>query len=146
VAVGALGYPEHMEHFYIPDADNSVKLWANALNEVSIILMMAVILALVGSFFERINFSTHHLFSVVHHLCSVSSHSVVYLLQWSFVYGYSVWQWYKCSWMDSMPYVVCKIMSSAYILFVMVEFQMLGQWVKTCNVSTGHSALGVKLE
>ena len=28
------GYPEHSEHFYIPDADSSVKLWANALNEV----------------------------------------------------------------------------------------------------------------
>jgi len=28
------GYPDHSEHFYIPDADSSVKLWANALNEV----------------------------------------------------------------------------------------------------------------
>jgi len=32
-----IGYPEHSEHFYIPDADSSVKLWANALNEVYLI-------------------------------------------------------------------------------------------------------------
>jgi len=32
------GYPEHSEHFYIPDADCSVKLWANALNEVILLL------------------------------------------------------------------------------------------------------------
>jgi len=27
------GYPNHTEHFYIPEADKNIKLWANALNE-----------------------------------------------------------------------------------------------------------------
>ena len=35
--VSCTGYPDHSEHFYIPDADSSVKLWANALNEVMFI-------------------------------------------------------------------------------------------------------------
>lgn len=45
-----VGYPEHIEHFYIPDADASVKLWANALNEVShwlISLLLRVIFKLL---------------------------------------------------------------------------------------------------
>ena len=33
------GYPEHDEHFFV-EADSSVKLWANALNEVHCVIYL----------------------------------------------------------------------------------------------------------